>query len=692
MIAATASRKPTMTGNDPLLQPLQLKHLSIKNRVMSASHEPAYSAGGKPGLRYQLYQEEKAKGGMGLTMFGGSTNVAVDSPAVFGNLDAGDDSIIPSFRQLAARVHRHGCAVMCQITHLGRRTVWNAGHWLPTISASCVREPAHRSFPKEMEDWDIRRVAQNYADGARRCKEGGLDGVEIEAYGHLFDTFWSPNTNKRSDRYGGSLQNRMRFSLRTLAAIRKSVGGDFIVGIRMVLDEDMEGGLQYEEGIQIARALVGTGHLDFVNVIKGYVSTDEGIAKVIPNMGTPAAPHLEFAGRVKAELGGIPVFHAARINDVATARYAVGEGLVDMVGMVRAHMADPHITAKVQRGEEQRIRPCVGAGYCIDRLYEPGDALCIHNPATGREETIPHIITRAKGAPRRVTVVGAGPAGLEAARVSAERGHAVTLLEAAAAPGGQVALAAKLERRREIMGIVDWRVAELEHLGVTIQCSTLAGREEVLAADPEVVVIATGGLPNTDVCTGAMHAVSTWDILSGQVAPAKTVLLFDDSGQHQAMSCAEFIARRGAQLEIVTPDRMIGHEIGGTNYPAYYKIFFEKGVATTTSQRLRGIAQAPGGGLVARFQNDFDKSFMERTADQVIVEHGTLPADDLYFALKPDSINLGETDYTALTSGRPQTLTANPAGKFQLFRIGDAVSSRNIHAALLDAVRLCKDL
>ncbi len=216
---------------------------------MSPSHEPAYAEDGKPKLRYQLYHEEKAKGGIALTMIGGSTNVAPDSPPVFGQLYAGDDSIIPWLRQLADRVHAHGAATMIQLTHMGRRTVWDDGDWLPTIAPSSVREPAHRSFPKAMEEADIRRIVRAFADAARRCREGGLDGLEVIAYGHLLDQFWSPLVNQRSDRYGGSLDNRMRFSIEVLEAVRAAVGDDFIVGIRMTGGEDVEGGLTEADGL-----------------------------------------------------------------------------------------------------------------------------------------------------------------------------------------------------------------------------------------------------------------------------------------------------------------------------------------------------------------------------------------------------------------------------------------------------------
>ena len=676
--------------NDPLLQPFTLKHLRLKNRIFSASHEPSYGENGLPTERYRLYQEEKARGGMGLTMFGGSALVARDCAPAFGNLDLGGDEIVPYLQQLTESVHRHGAALMCQITHMGRRTSSYSGPWFPTLWPSCVREPAHRSFPKIMEDFDIARAVGAYGEGARRCVEGGLDGIEIQSYGHLFDAFWTERMNQRTDRYGGSLDNRVRFSLEVLDEVRRQVGGDYIVGVRMVLDEALDDGLSFDEGLEIARRLVDTGTVDFINVIRGHIDTDKGLSEVIPNMGTPSAPNIEFTKIVKEALN-IPILHSARINDVATARHAIASGAMDLVGMTRAHMADPHITRKIEQGEEDRIRPCVGMGYCIDRLYEPGDALCSHNPATGREQHLPHDIAPADEK-RKVVVVGAGPAGLEAARVCALRGHRVTLLEAADQPGGQILLASRVERRREIIGITEWLRAEVETAGVDMVFNCLAEADDVLGYDPDVVIVATGGLPNTTFLqTGEDLVTTTWDILSGQATPAEEVLLFDDNGQHQGLSCAELMARAGSRVEIATPDRMIGHEVGGTNIPAYLKTFHEQGVKMSLTLRLVGVERADGK-LKAVLYNEFTDSRQERLVDQVVVEHGTLPVDDLYFELKDMAVNRGEFDPEAMMQGRLEEPCANPEGRFHLFRVGDAVASRNIHSAIYDSLRICKDL
>jgi 2,4-dienoyl-CoA reductase-like NADH-dependent reductase (Old Yellow Enzyme family) len=616
--------------------------------------------------------------------------VAEDSPPAFGNLHAYRDEIVPWLRRMTDEVHEHGAACMIQLTHLGRRTGWAQDDWLPVVAPSPLREPAHRAIPKEAEDWDIERIVAKYADAAERMRAAGMDGIEIESYGHLFDQFWSPLTNRRTDEYGGSFEGRLRFGWEVLGAIRERVGPDYIVGLRMAVDERKPGGIDAETGLLILQRLEADRLIDFVNVIRGSIASDAELIDVIPIHGMPSAPHLDFAGFVRQSTD-LAVLHASKVDDVATARHAIREGKVDLIGMTRAHLADPYIVRKILDGREAEIRPCVGATYCLDRIYQAGEALCIHNAATSREETMPHEIPRASMR-RRVVVVGAGPGGLEAARVAGERGHDVTVLEAMPWAGGQIQLAARNPRRRDLMGIVEWREAELARLGVDVRYDTFAEADDVLALSPDVVIIATGGLPQLpELEAGHDLVVTTWDVLGGDVRPTGDVLLFDDNGSHSALSAAELIARSGARLEIVTPERMLGIEVGGLNHVPYAKAFNETDTRITLNQKVLAV-RPEAGRLCVDIGSEHSPHRVPRHVDQVVVDFGTAATAELYFELKPLSSNLGAVVYGALIDGRPQSVVRNAGGCFQLFRIGDCVASRNIHAAIYDALRLVKDV
>lgn len=680
-------------SKDPLLQPFKLKNLILKNRIMTTSHEPAYPEDGMPKERYRAYHEERAKAGVALAMTAGSAAVSKDSPPVFNNVLAYKDEVVPWIQNLTDGCHQHGCAVMIQLTHLGRRTSWNKHDWLPVVSSSKHREPAHRAFPKLIEDWDIDRIINDFADAAERMKAGGMDGIELQVYGHLLDQFWSPLTNDLVGPYGAdTLENRMQFPLDVLNAVRNRVGKEFIIGFRYTADEAKKGGLTAKDGLDISKRLSETGQLDFLNIIRGRIHTDADLTDVIPVQGMPSAPHLDFAGEVK-KLTGMPTFHASRIPDVSTARHAIENNLLDMVGMTRAHMADPHIVKKIIEGREGDIRPCVGATYCLDRIYQAGDALCIHNPATGRELTMPHEITPAIEL-KKIVIVGAGPAGLEAARVAAERGHEVVVFEAQSDPGGQIRLTAKSPRRREMISIIDWRMAQCAARSVEFKFNNWAEADDIIPLNPDIVIIATGGLPNLELFESkkdANYVISTWDIISGDIKPAENILIYDESGDHPALQAAEIAANSGSKVEVMTPDRTFSPEIMAMNLTPYMRSLQKKDVTFTVTHRLLDV-MLTGNKLTAKIGTDYSEYVEEKKYDQIIVNYGTMPLDDLYFELKPKSKNYGAVDYDALINGDVQKITKNKSGKFQLFRVGDAVSSRNTHAAIYDALRLVKDL
>ncbi|MDA0968161.1 MAG: NADH:flavin oxidoreductase [Proteobacteria bacterium] len=677
---------------DPLLQSFQLKHLHLKNRIITTSHEPAYNEDGFPKDRYIAYHLERAKGGIAMTMTAGSAVVSKDSPPSFDNIHAYKDEVVPWIKKLTDTIHDHDCKIMIQLTHLGRRTSWSKGDWLPSLSSGKHREPAHKAFPKVMESWDIERIIKEYGDAAARMKEGGMDGVELEGQGHLIGQFLSPLTNELSTEYGGSLENRLRFTIDVLSDIRKKVGQDFIVGIRCVFDEVEEGGITKSQGLKIAKILSDSGLVDYLNVNKGRIHTDPILTKHIPIQGMKSAPHLEFAGEIKKEIQ-LPIFHASKISDVATARYAISNGLVDMIGMTRGHLADPHIVTKIKEKREEDIRPCVGATYCLDRIYQGEEALCIHNAATGRELKFPNIISPST-VKKKIVVVGAGPAGLEAARIAGERGHEVIVFEAARDPGGQIRLCAKSERRRDMLGIIDWRMQQCAK-NVKFNFNVVAESQDVIGEKPHTVIIATGGMPNLELFETKKdleNVYTSWDIISGDIKLSDNILIYDEAGDHTGMQSAEIAIKEGSTVEFMTPDRLISSEIMGMNLTPYLKNLQDKKITYSIAKRLLDVS-IKGNKLNALIGSDYDENFKYNSSyDQVFLNYGIKPLDELYFSLVPFSKNKGEVDYNKFINGDEQDIIKIDNNKFNLFRIGDAVSSRNIHAAIYDALRLVINL
>jgi 2,4-dienoyl-CoA reductase-like NADH-dependent reductase (Old Yellow Enzyme family) len=678
---------------EAIFQPITLNRVTIANRLVSTPHSELYAEGGNTTERYNRYHEEKARGGIGLTM-GGASSVSLDSPQLWGpSVDVTSDDIIPHFQNLATAVHRHGAAVMIQLTHLGRRSRWDRGFWPHLVSPSGVREPLTRGTAKVIELEDIKRIQHDFALAARRVKEGGLDGAEISAaHQHLIDQFWSPRTNKRIDAYGGSLENRMRFGLEVFEAIRAEVGDAFCIGLRMCGDEFHEDGLGEDDLKKIAARYAGSGLVDFISVIGSGADTLMSVANSVPNMAYPPHPYVHLAAGIKRVVD-VPVMHAQNIRDPAEAARLLENSAVDMVGMTRAHIADPHIINKVREGRVAQIRPCVGANYCIDREYNGLEVLCLHNAATGRESTMPHSIERSDRR-RRIVVVGGGPAGMEAARVSATRGHDVVIFERSAALGGRINLTALAPARDQISGIVRWLQTELARLAVDVRLGVEADTETIRLSEPDIVVVATGGHPNLDENIAWGHAdgfaISVEDVLSSSIMPGATVLIYDAIGGFAGTTCADFLAEAGSTVELVTPDPRIGQELGDGSLPVYLRRLFSKKVTMTPGLGLERVERRDDQ-LLATLKNQFTEHAETRVVDQVVIDNGTTPNDQLYGALKCEARNAGVTDLAALFAARSQPELADDSPGFLLYRIGDCVSMRGIHAAIYDALRLCKD-
>ncbi|GED21369.1 dimethylglycine demethylation protein DgcA [Halomonas halmophila] len=686
---------------DAMFQPIQIGKLTIRNRVVSTAHAEVHATdGGMTTDRYVKYYEEKAKGGCGLCICGGSSIVSIDSPqAWWSSVNLSTDRIIPHFQNLADAVHKHGGKIMIQITHMGRRSRWDGFDWPNLVSPSGIREPVHRSTCKTIEEEDIWRIIGDFAQAARRAKEGGLDGVELSAvHQHLMDQFWSPRVNKRTDQWGGNFENRMRFGMEVLKAVRAEVGDDFVVGMRICGDEFLPDGLTHDDMKEIAAYYDATGQIDFFGVVGSGCDTHDSLANVIPNMSYPPEPFLHLAAGIK-EVVNVPVIHAQNIKDPNQANRILEGGHVDLVGMTRAHIADPHLITKIKMDQVDQIKQCVGANYCIDRQYQGLDVLCIQNAATSREYMgLPHIIEETEGAKRRVVVVGGGPGGMEAARVAAERGHAVTLFEAADQLGGQITTAARAPQRDQIAGITRWYQLELNRLGVDQRMGTRADQATILDLRPDIVVLATGGRPYLDQFEDWGYdadleqslVVSTWDILDGRVEPGKNVLIYDTICEFSGVSAADYLAEKGAQVEIVTDDVKPGSAVGGTTFPTYYRSLYEKEVVMSSDMGLHKVYRE-GDSLVAVLENEYTGTQEERVVDQVVVENSIRPDEALYYELKPQSRNKGQLDLEALYAADPQPCLSEEGDGWLLFRLGDCTSPRNTHAAIYDALRICKD-
>jgi hypothetical protein len=526
-----------------------------------------------------------------------------------------------------------------------------------------------------MDRHDIDRVIAAYADAAKRCEEGGLDGIETLNGGHILGQILSPRTNLRTDAFGSSLENRMRFTLMVHEAMRAATSDAFVIGIRWVVDEGPDGLLRPDESVGAAQMLQATGSVDFFNAIYGSMDTMRSLTmENMPGIGTPIAPWVENMGKFKREVG-LPVFHAARISDLASARHAVAAGHLDMAGMTRAQIADPHLVAKLAAGEEDRIRPCVGAQHCQSQ-YRPK---CLHNAVTGRETLLPHDVNPAERK-RRAVVVG----GLKAARVLALRGHDVSVHEAASQPGGQMVLAAT-GWRRDLSGLIDWRLAELERAGVPIHYNAYMEPADIEALNPDLVILATGGLPQTDFGKCADLATSAWDVIGGQVRPCGKVLIWDGTGRHPALMAAKLAHDAGAEVAFATIDAGLAQDLTHAETTRWRTEFSHPGIAAMTDLRLISVMPADNQ-LTATLLNELTHTEMSMEFDQVIVDMGTVADGEMFAALRSASGNDGVTDVNALIARRPQPMAG--AG-YQLHRIGDAQANRNVHAAIYDAFRLC---
>lgn len=541
-----------MTGFAHLLQPIRLGSVEIRNRVVLTGHGTGMPKDGTPDDQMIAYYEERAKGEVGLIMLG-SQQVHPSSPGITGLLCNYDDRIIPSLSRLAKRVQRHGTKVFGYLSHMGFAT---SARPVPLWSASAGYEERYGEVAHEITVEEIAELVEAHAAAAARCVEAGLDGIEVHCgHGLLVQQFLSPLTNHRTDAYGGSAENRARFAIEILAAVRKRIGPDVPLGIRCSGDELVPGGLEAGDMAALAPMLIAAGALDYVDVSAG---TDGNLVSNMlhePPMGLPPGPFRPVSRRIKDHVE-VPVIHGTRIHTAEFAEEMLAAGDADMAGMARALIADPHLPRKARTGTPERITPCIACEQaCFGRLYRGRAISCIGNPVTGRETEW----TEGPAAtPRRITVIGGGPAGMEAALTAARRGHTVTLIEAAARLGGRLDLARRPVGRSEWARLIAFKTAELERAEVTVIAGQHADPSAIAATAPDRVILATGAKARPYGLDGGAgmilsldEAVIDWDEQGGKLG--HRVLIHDEMNRAPALAVALSLAKSGHEVTLSTP-------------------------------------------------------------------------------------------------------------------------------------------
>jgi len=561
-----------------LFTPIEIGPRTAKNRICCSAHADALAVDGMPQEMARRYYEEKARGGVGFMMCFGSASVHPSSTARDWNgVELFDDRVIPHLRAFSDTMHRYDVPVVCQITHRGRRgrsiDLWNRMY-----APSDMREPNHRENPHPLDEAMIDELVEAFASAAGRLQAGGFDGCEVMAsHCHLIDQFWTRNANERDDAYGGDLDNRLRFGMRVIDAVRERVGSDFIVGIRVTGDDFTERGLDNEQMLEICKRLDATGKLDYFNVIGGTAETFVGEAAAVPNMSFGLGCYTYLAASIRKVVGA-PVIATGRIVDPVQADRIITEGQADLCIMNRALIADPHFPNKARASRLDDIRQCMGYNEgCIDRIYTGRGVTCVQNPVIGREARWAEI--ERCDVRKRVVVVGGGPAGLEAARVAAARGHEVVLFEREAELGGQTLIAKLAPSRQDFDGATRWSSRQCYKLGVDIRLKVEADVGRVLAEQPDAVILATGARARRPALEGmdAARVVSGWEVLLGERDLGEVVLVIDEEYGHQAPTIAEFLLDRGAQVDLVTSQETIGTFLGSTTRPPLLARLFGKG-------------------------------------------------------------------------------------------------------------------
>ncbi len=646
------------TQTSLLFTPIKLGNLTIKNRIVFSAHLTNYAEDFMPSERHAYYYRERARGGAGLIITEEHSTHPTDHPYEK-LIHAFNPKVIPGYRYITEMVHGEGTPIFAQINHNGGQS---SGMFtrLPAWAPSAIADPMFREVAKAVEHEDIHEIVQGYAQVAAYTKAGNFDGLELQcSHSSIVRQFLSRNTNRRTDEYGGGLENRMRILREIIAAIRVAVGRDYPMSVRLCGDELIRDGIVLDEAVAAARILEADGLIDCINTSIGTATQTLYMIEASMHIPPDYAMFIPSAIRKAVKL---PVIGVGRVKDPIQAERILEAGHADMVGIVRAQIADPEFARKARENRVDDIRLCLSCNQeCVGRMGLNRWMGCIETPGTGQEQKY-GIGTLPPASPsKHVIVVGGGPAGLKAATVAARRGHRVTLIEKQHRLGGQVVLAVRVTNRAEFGDIVRNLLHELEQLeNVEVHTGVTATPENILAHKPDAVIVATGSMPDPAPMPGAEQpdVADVTEILSGAVVPGKRVLVVDRLGFHEATSVAEFLAEQGCQVEVVTPTLYVGQDLGVTlDLENWYRRARRLGITCTPSHSVLSVDQ----GVVTAIHNYSGQIVTFAKVDTVVLAVPRRADGELYTALK------GRVD--------------------EIYRIGDCVAPRRAHAAILEGER-----